>query len=121
MIVNKKSAALLIAAMLAAGTAFAGSSNGLAFVDTLTKFSETMSGPFAKAVGLLGLIAIGAVMVFGGELSDFVKRLVYVVGAIAIMIGGSSILNFVGGGGLEVPPMDPDQLSAVAGLLNGAQ
>lgn len=121
MILNKKSALVLIAAMLAAGTAFAGSSNGLAFVDTLTKFSETLSGPFAKAIGIAGLVAIGAVMAFGGELSDFVKRLIYAVGAIAVMIGGTSLLNFIGGGGLEVPPMDPDQLSAVAGLLHGAQ
>ena len=110
--------------VLMIGTAVAGDSLGsgsdIGFIKALNSFSNALSGPFAKAIGIAGLVAIGCAMAFGGELGDFVKRLIYVVGAIAVMIGGASLLNWISSQSAVVDPsLAAEQIRAAGALING--
>jgi type IV secretion system protein VirB2 len=55
--------------------------------------ATSLTGPVALAISVIGLFAAGAVLMFGGELTEFAKRAVYMVMAIAFIIGGASLLN----------------------------
>jgi type IV secretion system protein VirB2 len=43
------------------------------------------------------LFACGAVLVFGGEMTEFVKRALYAVIAISFIVGGSAFISSVFG------------------------
>lgn len=120
---SRKLSFLAFLAALLIGTAFAGDSLGsgsdIGFIKALNSFSNALSGPFAKAIGIAGLVAIGTAMAFGGELGDFVKRLIYVVGAIAVMIGGASLLNWISSQSACVDPsLTADQIRAAGSLMD---
>jgi type IV secretion system protein TrbC len=59
----------------------------------LSQVATSLTGPVALAISVVALFAAGAVLVFGGELTEFAKRAVYMVMAIAFIIGGASLLN----------------------------
>lgn len=114
---------LAILAAVFITTAFAGDSVGgssdIGFIKALNSFSQSLSGPFAKAICIAGLVAIGCTMAFGGELGDFVKRLIYVVGAIAVMIGGASLLNWISSQSAVIDPsLAAEQIRHVGALIN---
>jgi type IV secretion system protein VirB2 len=58
----------------------------------IAAIQSTIQGPIAMSIGVVALAAAGAMLVFGGEISDFVKRLVYVGCAVALTVSASSIL-----------------------------
>lgn len=68
---------------------------GLPFEGALEKLKNSISGPVAFAVSLIGIIAAGAVLIFGGEMSGFLRTLVFLVLVIAIIINASNIIDLV--------------------------
>jgi type IV secretion system protein VirB2 len=59
----------------------------------IAAIQSTIQGPIAMSIGVVALAAAGAMLVFGGEISDFVKRLVYVGAAVALTVSAASILT----------------------------
>ena len=59
----------------------------------LNAIAASLTGPAALAIAVIALAVTGAVLVFGGELTDFAKRACYVVMAIAFLVGGTAFLN----------------------------
>lgn|SRR5579859_817773 len=93
---RRLAAAAVAAPTLMAGKAFAGSSNGsLPWESPLTTIKDSLTGPVALAVSIIALAAGGGALVFGGELSDFVRRLIMLVMAIALLVGGASFMTTV--------------------------
>ena len=76
------------------GTGTTGTGGGaLPWEGPLSQVATSLTGPVALAISVIGLFAAGAVLMFGGELTEFAKRAVYMVMAIAFIIGGASLLN----------------------------
>ena len=75
------------------GTGGAGGGGALPWEGPLSQVATSLTGPVALAISVIGLFAAGAVLMFGGELTEFAKRAVYMVMAIAFIIGGASLLN----------------------------
>jgi type IV secretion system protein TrbC len=71
----------------------AGGGGALPWEGPLSQVATSLTGPVALAISVIGLFAAGAVLMFGGELTEFAKRAVYMVMAIAFIIGGASLLN----------------------------
>jgi type IV secretion system protein TrbC len=63
----------------------------------LTTVKNSLTGPVALAVSVCALFACGAVLVFGGEMTEFVKRALYAVLAVSFIVGGSSFMTTVFG------------------------
>ncbi len=59
----------------------------------LNNLSNSLSGPTAKAIALIGLFVAGGLLVFGGELSDFGRRITWMCLAISVMLAGKSFLS----------------------------
>jgi type IV secretion system protein VirB2 len=56
-----------------------------------------LTGPVAKAIGVIAMAISGGMLAFGGELNEFTKRIMMVVLALSVMLLAS---NFVSGLGL---------------------
>ncbi len=59
----------------------------------LKQVQESLTGPVALAVSIVGVAICGAALVFGGELSEFTKRMVMLVLAISVLMGASTLIT----------------------------
>jgi len=73
------------------------SSSSLPWETPLKTVSDSLTGPVALSISVCALFACGATLVFGGEMTEFVKRALYAVMAIAFIVGGSSVMSSVFG------------------------
>jgi type IV secretion system protein VirB2 len=67
--------------------------SGLEWETPLQKIRDSVTGPVAYAISLLGIVVTGAVLVFGGEISEFVRRLIMLVLVISLMVFAADLLN----------------------------
>lgn len=111
-------ALLAVALCLVPELAFAadagpGGGSGLQWEGPIARIRDSISGPIAFAIALLGIVVCGAMLIWGGEISEFVRRLIMLVLVICLIVFANSILT----GALFAGAMVPDvaiQLDAVA-------
>ena len=53
----------------------------------------------AFAISILGIVGAGIALVFGGEISGFIKSIIYVVLVVALIIGATNIMSIFSGTG----------------------
>jgi type IV secretory pathway VirB2 component (pilin) len=84
---------LALAALALSSTALAAQGGqALPWEAPLTKLQQSLSGPVAGAIAVIALVAIGVVLVFGGEWNEFARRSVYAVCAIAFIVSAGTLL-----------------------------
>ncbi|WP_407965843.1 TrbC/VirB2 family protein [Bartonella sp. C271] len=86
-----------------ASDATAGGGAALPWEKPLETLRKSVSGPVAFAVSLLGLVAGGIALIFGGEISEFVKRIIYLVLVISVIVFANTLLTGVLFSGAVVP------------------
>jgi type IV secretion system protein TrbC len=59
----------------------------------LQSLAQSLTGKTAKAIAMIGLFVAGGLLVFGGELSDFGRRITWMCLAISVMLAGTSFLD----------------------------
>jgi type IV secretory pathway VirB2 component (pilin) len=85
---------LTAAALLHPDLAHASTTGGDLPWDTPLQTLETdIKGPVAYGLALLGIVASGGMLIFGGEISEFTRRIMYVVLVAAIILGAASLLT----------------------------
>src|SRR6266436_10421861 len=77
---------------------------GLPWETPLMTLSNSISGPVAYTLSLIGLVVSGGVLIFmGGELNHFARVVVQVVLVISFIIAGKNTMSTFGwGGGAEI-------------------
>lgn len=92
---------VLLAAVCLLGTVMvmAGSTSGsdMPWDSALSTLQESLTGPFAYIVSLIGIVASAGMLVFGGEISGFLKSMLYVVLVVAVLIGANAFMTNVMG------------------------
>lgn len=70
----------------------------------MTTIQNSLTGPVALVVAVLGVVVCGAMLVFGGDMQEFTRRMIYVVLAIALLVSAAGIITllFPGAGGAVV-------------------
>ena len=58
---------------------FAGSGGGLPWEGPLEQIQQSITGPVAGFIALAAVAVAGGMLIFGGELNDFARRLMYIV------------------------------------------
>lgn len=94
---------LILLGLCVAPFAMASSSNGgnLPYETWLTNLRNSMTGPVAFTLSLLGIIVAGGVLIFGGELNAFVRTLIFVVLVMGFLVGAQNMMSsFFGQGAL---------------------
>jgi len=102
---------------MAANNPGGSSSGGLPWEEPLDKLRASITGPVAFIIALLGIIACGATLIWGGEISEFTRRIIYVILVVCIIVFANSILTSVVG---AVIPADADVLSGMFPLAEPA-
>jgi type IV secretion system protein TrbC len=87
----------LFVAMAYAQDAGGGGEGGdLPWVKPLEQITDSLTGPIAKGIGVVALAASGGMLAVGGELSDFTKRIMMVVLAVAVMVLAGNFMDTLG-------------------------
>jgi type IV secretion system protein VirB2 len=83
---------LLLSDMALAGDATT-TSAGDPWGGSLTKLKGLLNGTVARGIGTIALFAAGGMLVFGGELNEFTKKILMVVLAVAVMVLGGGMID----------------------------
>lgn len=106
---NALIAIVLLAApivMASVAPALASSGGNLPWEGPLQQIQESITGPVAGAIALAAVAIAGGMLIFGGELNDFARRLVYVVLVAGILLGATNIIGLFGATGASIGPTD---------------
>ena len=78
-------------------------STGLPWEGPIEKLRKSFSGPVAFGIALLGIIGTGAGLIWGGEISEFMKRMIYVILVVCIIVFANTLLTGSMFSGATVP------------------
>ena len=94
--------------IITVGPSFASSGGGgLPWESPLQQIQQSITGPVAGFIALAAVAIAGGMLIFGGELNDFARRLVYVVLVAGILLGSTQIIALFGATGASIGAADP--------------
>ncbi len=105
-------AAMALSIAAAAFPAFASSGGSLPWEGPLEQIQESITGPVAGYIALAAVAIAGGMLIFGGELNDFARRLMYVVLVAGILLGATTIVGLFGATGASIG-LPTDQVTQV--------
>lgn len=73
--------------------ASAGTGGSLPYEDWLDKVRQSVTGPFAFAAAVIGIVVAGAILIFGGDMNGFFRTLVLIVLVMALLVGAQNIMS----------------------------
>jgi type IV secretory pathway VirB2 component (pilin) len=89
--------------LLFAAPSVASSGGGaLPWEGPLQQIQESITGPVAGYIALAAVAIAGGMLIFGGELNDFARRLMYVVLVAGILLGATTIVGLFGATGASI-------------------
>lgn len=67
---------------------------------------RSLTGPVAFGISFLGIVVCGFILIWGGEINEFVRRIIMVILVVAVIMFAGTLLRrmFAGGAALIVPP-----------------
>lgn len=91
--------------------AFASGGGGLPWEGPLQQIQQSITGPVAGFIALAAVAVAGGMLIFGGELNDFARRLMYVVLVAGILLGATQIVGLFGASGASIGTVEAVQHS----------
>lgn len=111
--------ALAAFSLALASPALASSGGGLPWEGPLEQIQESITGPVAGFIALAAVAVAGGMLIFGGELNDFARRLMYVVLVAGILLGATQIVGLFGASGASIGISEQAGLSGAGERRNG--
>ena len=95
---------LLALLVLAPQHAFAseGTGGGLPYETWLVNLRNSVTGPVAFALSVIGIVIAGGVLIFGGDLNGFFRTLIFLVLVMALLVGAQNVMSSFFGRGAEI-------------------
>jgi type IV secretory pathway VirB2 component (pilin) len=87
--------AIAMLVLLMPELAFAQKTGGDPWASSLSGLANMLNSTVARGIGTIALFAAGGMLVFGGELNEFTKKILMVVLAVAVMVLGSGMIAFL--------------------------
>jgi len=84
---------MLTLVLLSASVAYASTDTGMPWESPLKTLQNSISGPVAFAISIISIVVSGSLLIFGGELGEFARRMIMVVLVIALLVGANSTLS----------------------------
>jgi type IV secretion system protein VirB2 len=78
------------------------SGGGLPFDDWFTKIRQSVTGPFAFTVSIVGLVGAGATLIFGGDMNGFLRTLIFIVLVLCFLVAAQNTIAAITGQGAEI-------------------
>lgn len=80
----------------------AGTAGGLPYEDWLVKVRDSVTGPVAFTLSLVGIVIAGGVLIFGGDLNGFFRSLIFLVLVMALLVGAQNFAKNFFSAGAEI-------------------
>ena len=94
---------MLALALIAPEQAFAtGTAGGLPYESWLTSLQNSVTGPVAFGISIIGIVVAGGVLIFGGDLNGFFRTLIFIVLVMALLVGANNVMTSFFGAGAEI-------------------
>jgi type IV secretion system protein VirB2 len=83
---------------------------------------NSVTGPVAFTLSMVGIVVAGGALVMGGDLSGFFRTLVFIVLVLAFLVGAQNMMSNFFGRGAEIAAADivEPQGIAAAGIGEGS-
>lgn len=109
---------ILLACILLSHPAFAseGSGGSLPYEGWLTQLRNSVTGPVAFAISIIGIVVAGGVLIFGGELNGFFRTMIFIVLVMALLVGAQNMMGTFFGRGAEITAMAGGLMSQIAAI-----
>ncbi len=115
---SRKTIFVLISAIFAAmffiEPAFASGGGGLPWEGPLQQVQQSITGPVAGIIALAAVAIAGGMLIFGGELNDFARRLMYVMLVAGILLGANQIVALFGSSGASIAAIEQTEFVSAA-------
>ncbi|MDX8327282.1 MULTISPECIES: conjugal transfer pilin TrbC [Agrobacterium] len=96
-------ATLVVVCLSLTDSALASSGGGgLPWESPLQQIQQSITGPVAGFIALAAVAIAGAMLIFGGELNDFARRLCYVALVGGVLLGATQIVALFGATGASI-------------------
>ncbi|MCA1869445.1 TrbC/VirB2 family protein [Agrobacterium genomosp. 3] len=101
--------AIAITAMIVMATPALASSGGggLPWESPLQQIQQSITGPVAGFIALAAVAIAGGMLIFGGELNDFARRLCYIALVGGVLLGATQIVSLFGATGATIGTVEP--------------
>lgn len=86
-------AALLFLLMPEYALADATDGGDMPWEDTIASLSKSITGPVAYAVALMGVTVAGLLLLWGGEIGEFTRRVIMLVLVVSLIFGAASVIG----------------------------
>ncbi|WP_018240854.1 conjugal transfer pilin TrbC [Ensifer sp. BR816] len=107
--------ALLLVSMILAAPALASSGGGgLPWESPLQQIQQSITGPVAGFIALAAVAIAGGMLIFGGELNDFARRLCYIALVGGVLLGATQIVGLFGATGATIGSLEPQIRDSLA-------
>lgn len=83
----------------------------------LKAFQASLRGPVPFAISLVGIVACGAMLIFGGEISGFMRTMIFIILVVAVIVQADNVVKGLGGvdsdatGNVSVPNLSRASLA----------
>ncbi len=85
-------ASIILLVPEAAFAAIGGGGN-LPYEPWLVTLRNSVTGPVAFTLAIVGIVVAGGILIFGGELNAFFRSLIFIVLVMALLIGAQNIMT----------------------------
>ena len=98
-----------------------GGGGQLPYESWLTNLRNSVTGPVAFTLSIVGIVIAGGVLIFGGDLNGFFRTLFFLVLVMALLIGAQNMMSGLFGQGAEIASSAESmmrQLQGTAAMAN---
>lgn len=105
----------LLVLLAAPAWASEGTGGSLPYESWLTNLRNSVTGPVAFALSIIGIVIAGGVLIFGGDLNGFFRTLVFLVLVMALLVGAQNVMGQFFGRGAQLVASAPAALALPRG------
>ena len=88
-----------------------GTGGSLPYESWLTSLQNSVTGPVAFALSIIGIVIAGGVLIFGGDLNGFFRTLIFLVLVMALLVGAQNMMSSFFGKGAEIASLEKTVLN----------
>jgi len=90
-----------------------GAGGALPYETWLVNLRNSVTGPVAFTLSIVGIVVAGGILIFGGELNAFFRTLIFIVLVMALLVGANNIMTNLFQGAVIPGGIPQDQESFV--------
>jgi type IV secretory pathway VirB2 component (pilin) len=79
-----------------------GTGGSLPYESWLTSLRNSVTGPVAFSLSIIGIVIAGGILIFGGDLNGFFRTLIFLTLVMALLVGSQNMMSTFFGHGAEI-------------------